>query len=62
MYTTCRCGSWLTLVLGQGSNFATSHKQYRTDIRKIFKVIWHQYLRFVKLNTMVKEFSESNNT
>ena len=50
----CKCGLRHAVVFGQGLNFAASYrKQHRTFLLKIFKAIWYQNLRLIKLDTMV---------
>ena len=48
------------VVFCQGSNFAASYKEHRTFLLKIFKVIWYQNLRLIKLDTMVKKLLKSH--
>ena len=56
----CKCGLQLAVVFSQGSNFAASRKQHRTFLLKIFKVIWYQNLRLIKLDTMVNKLLKSD--
>ena len=66
MYTACGCG--LQVRVAAGGSFQSGilplavsyRKQHRTFLLKIFKVIWYQNLRLIKLDTMVNKLLKSD--